>query len=127
VDIAAHLQKHAGPDDTVWFNRGAERRVAHFLAGRKILVRDTPLHSWDDTAAIAAYLDALPATDRWAILYVDQPAKNYTWPRWHWPIKPKSTRPRFYRLMHRQADNLWMPVIAPAARSYIRSIPRSTK
>jgi hypothetical protein len=127
VDIAAHLQKHAGEGDTIWFNRGAERRVAHFLAGRRILVRDTPIQNWDDAAEITAYVEAIPTADRWAILYVDQPAKNYTWPRWHWPIKPSPNRPRFYRLMQREQGDTWTQVTVRADRSFVRAIPQSTR
>ena len=127
IDIAAHLQQHAGPQDTVWFNRGAERRVAHYLAGRKILIRDTPIQDWDDTAALTAYLDAIPATDRWAILFVDEPAPRYTWPRWHWPIKVTSTRPRFYRLMERRPDGTWRVTTVSVDRAHVRGIPQTTK
>jgi hypothetical protein len=127
VDIGGYLQKHAGAEETVWFNRGAERRVAHFLCGRRLLVRDVVIRTWEDSAGIAGFLDGIPAGDRWAIVYVEEPVAGWGWPRWHFGVKRAPAEARFYRLMERGRDAVWREVEVPVDREYVRAIPATTK
>ncbi|MEZ0263889.1 MAG: hypothetical protein ACAI43_04115, partial [Phycisphaerae bacterium] len=141
VDIAAYLQKNASPQEDVWMNDGAHRRIAYFLSGRPIQVREIPIRDWAEwignvseadkgskrQKAIRDFRRQVPANHRYIIVYADRPAgKEVGWPGWHLPLAPDAAPVVWWKLYARETpgSNKWVEVNVPRAdRTFVRAVP----
>ena len=135
VDIGAWAQKNIGPQETIWMNAGAQRRIAYFLTGRRIETQEHPARNWSDWDSSGGEIEkyAKPlrffrrqVPDRFIIVYVDHPQRGASWPGWHWPLTPWPSKPNFWRLYEKRSDGTMIRIAIPRAdRSYLRAIPKA--
>jgi hypothetical protein len=118
IDIAGYLRKHSPPIQEISFNRAADRRVAHRLIGRPILIVERKVADWADPALIELLNDC---TTRYAVVYVEHPTPQMRWPRWHWPLGD-APPPVFYRLFENTPSG-WSEVPVAPDRAHIRGVP----
>jgi hypothetical protein len=118
IDIGGHLRKTTLPIEPVTFNRAPDRRVAHRLIGRPILIIDRKINDWNDPALVELLNTC---TTRHAVIFVEHPSPDARWPRWHWPIN-KADPPAFYNLFERGPTG-WnqIPIVPDCA--YLRAVP----
>jgi len=142
VDICAYLQKNAGPEEDVWMNAGAQRRIVYFMSGRPVQVKNVPARTWNEwnsalppgdkgekrAKALRDLRKNIPANARYVIVYADKPDGVTSWPGWHWPLTADPNPPEWWRLYLRPdpGANKWVEVAVPRSdHHYIRAVPRA--
>jgi hypothetical protein len=61
VDIGAYAQQHVPPNQSLWTNAGAHRRIAYFLSGRKIETSELAIANWKDWESLVKLTQAMAA------------------------------------------------------------------
>jgi hypothetical protein len=128
VDIGGYLQKNAKPEETVWMNVGAHRRIAYFLAGRRIMIEETYCITpadWYTGKSMRKFRQGVNPYDRYAIIYTDHPAPKLSWPTWHLPLTRQERIPEWWRLFEKTPEG-WKQVSVSPNRAYVRDIPVAT-
>jgi hypothetical protein len=149
VDIGAYAQANLRPDDVLWMNAGAYRRIAHFLSGHKIETSELAVPNWKSWESLIREAKDVPPTTqpippkkhmsvatrrrlyfnglgqgaKYIIVFVEHPKAGESWPGWHLPMRPDDPQTEWWRLYERQPDNTWRWIRVPRNRGYVDSIP----
>lgn len=123
VDIADYLRIHAGDDDGIWENVGANRRIVNYLSTHApdTIAPDLQIDSPDDPKLNDFFKHVRRKGARFALVFY----KGKDWPIFHWPIpKPDESKqhPRWWQLFERDAEGRYHPVDVPVSREYVRDI-----
>jgi hypothetical protein len=153
VDIGDYIQRHTRPDEAVYINIGAYRRIIYFLTGRKdnlpiMISRGVPreteirVRRWDDTSRLYRVFKGIPAEGRYVIVFSEQSA----WPEFHLPLRRAGDRwgnalgaqgrsrqrgqapspisgESWWRLYERLPNGTFVQVTPPRSREYVRAVP----